>query len=203
MVGGDHQNILLAQLGQESTQPPVKLRQSPGIAVNVSAVTVEHIKVHQIHKAQTVEISRGIVVGVSHAVGIALVKDVLRVSLTGENVVNFANGQAVQPGFGNGVQHGFRRRLQGEVVAVGGAGEAGFRSAHKGTGNDPAYAVISPENFPGFPAGIVQLLKGNHILMGRHLEHGVGGGVDDPFARFHVLPAVIPDHVGAGIGKVT
>ena len=38
--------------------------------------------------------------------------------------------------------------------------------------------------------------------MGRHLEYGIGRGIDDPLAGFQLLLAVIPNHIRAGIGLV-
>ena len=87
-------------------------------------------------------------------------------------------------------------------MAVGGAAEALGGGAHIGAGNDPAHAVVAPQDLAGLVAGIVQLLQGDQLLMGRHLEHRVGGGIDDPLAGIQLLLAVIPDHIGAGIGLV-
>ena len=202
MVGGDHHHVVLAKGGQERTQPAVELRQGGGVAVDVPAVAVEHVKVHQIHEAQAVKIPGGIVRRMRHAVGVGFVEHALRVPPSGENVVNLAHGQAVQPRRLYGVQHGFFRRLQRKVVAVGRALEAVLGVAHVGAGNHPADAVLPLQNFPRLAAGVVQLLQGDPLLMRRHLKHGVGGGVDDPLAGFALLLAVVPDDVGAGIGQI-
>ena len=202
MVGGDHHQILLPQPGQELSQPGVKLRQCLRVAVNVPAVAVEHVKIHQVHKAQTVEILPGVVHGMVHTVSVALVEHMLRGALTGKNIVDLAHSDGIQPGGLDGVQHGGCGRLQGEVMPVTGPPEAVHRISHKGTGDDPAHAVLSPEDASGLAAGVVKLLQGDLLLMGRHLEHRVGGGIEDPLAGIQLLLAVIPDHVGAGIGQV-
>ena len=38
--------------------------------------------------------------------------------------------------------------------------------------------------------------------MGRHLEHGVRGGVDNPFSRVQMGLAIVPDDVGAGVRQI-
>ena len=38
--------------------------------------------------------------------------------------------------------------------------------------------------------------------MGGDLEHAVGGGVDDQLPGFHMLPAVVRQQLGAGVGLV-
>ena len=202
MVGGDHHHVVLPQSGQERAQPAVELRQGGGVAVDVPAVAVEHVKIHQIHEAQPVKIPCGIVHRVRHAVSVGLVEHVLRVPPSGENVVDLAHGQAVQPRRLYGVQHGLLRRLQRKVVTVGRALEAVLRVAHIGAGDHPADAILSLQNLPRLAAGIVQLLQGNPFLVRRHLKHGIGGGVDDPLAGLALLLAVVPDDVGAGIGQV-
>ena len=62
--------------------------------------------------------------------------------------------------------------------------------------------MVTPQNLASLVTGIVQLLQRDQLLMGRHLEHRVGGGIDDPLAGIQLLLAVIPNHIGAGIGLV-
>ena len=202
VVGSDHHQILLPQGGKESAQPGVKFIQGLGVAHSIPAVAVEHVKVHQIHKAQAMEVPGGIILGVVQAVQIALIVDVLRVAPAGEDIMDLAHRQGVQPRPGNGIQHGFGRRLQGEVMAVGGTAEGFGGGAHIGPGNDPSHAVLPGENRPGLAAGVIQLLQRDQLLLSRHLEDGVGGGIDDPLSGFQLLLAVVPDHLRAGIGQI-
>ena len=62
--------------------------------------------------------------------------------------------------------------------------------------------MTATEDLPGLPAGIVEFFQGDEFLMGGYLEYGVGGGVDDPFSGGELLRSVIPDHIGAGIGRI-
>ena len=149
------------------------------------------------------KIPGGKVIGVSHAIGVALVEHILRVPVTGKNIMDFAHGKAVQSCRLHRVQHGLGGRLQRKIVAVGGTAEPFFGISHERTGDHTAHAVPAPQNLPGLAAGIVQLIQRNHVLVGGNLKYGVGGGVDNPLAGFHVLFAVVPDHIRAGIGEVT
>ena len=75
-------------------------------------MTVEHIKINQIDKAESVKILLGVFGGAPHAVGIAGGKYVIGNALAGKNIVNLSDRQGIQTGIPNGVQHGLSRRLQ-------------------------------------------------------------------------------------------
>ena len=117
-------------------------------------MTELHIKVHQIHKAKSGEILVGIVIGVSHTVGIGFVIHIFCQADTGKNIVNLTHANGSKTCIFHSLRQGDRRRLQRKVMAVGGALEAA-RLTDKGTGNDPAYAVLALKNFPGNPAVFV------------------------------------------------
>ena len=148
------------------------------------------------------EVPPGIVHGVVHAIGIALVIHMIRGAPSGEDVEDLAHSQTVQPSLFHGVHHGFLGRLQGEVVPVGGPLEGLGAVAYVGTGNDPAHAMVTLENGSRLPAALIQLLQRDPLFVCRHLEDGVGGSVNDPLTRFLLLHAVVVDHRSAGVGLV-
>ena len=91
----------------------------------------------------------------------------LRIPVTGKNVVNLTNSQAIQSRGLDGVQHGGGGRQNGVVVAAGGALEGGC--ALKGTGDDAANGVLAVpfvcEHITGDLADMVQLGDGDFILV--------------------------------------
>ena len=201
MVGGDHQKILLPHLLQEFAQPCVEFGQCLCVAVNIPAVAEVHVKIHQIHKAQSFKIRLRVMHGVIHAVCVGLVVHVLRGAASCKNIIDFANGNGSLARLHNGIHHG-ALRLQRIVVPVGGALEAGPAVTHKGTGDDTAHTVLALQNGPSLAAALVEFLQRNQLLMGCHLKNGVHGGVDDPLARVQLLLPVVTDHVGSGVGPV-
>ena len=125
----------------------------------------------------------------------------LRHASSGENVKDLSHGNGGKSRLLDGVEHGLRRRLQGEVVAVGGAAVVPG-GAHKGSGNDAPHAVLALELLPGDAAVPVELLQRHHFLVGGNLEDGIGGGIDDQISGAHVLVAVEFNSLGAGDGLI-
>ena len=87
-------------------------------------------------------------------------------------------------------------------MPVGGPLEGLGAVAYVGAGNDPAHAVVTLENGSRLPAALIQLLQRDPLFVCRHLEDGVGGGVNDPLTRFLLLHTVVMDDGGAGVGLV-
>ena len=76
------------------------------------------------------------------------------------------------------------------------------RRADERAGDDAADGVLAGEDLARGPAGVVQLLERDRLLVRRDLEDGVGRRVDDPLAGLLVLLAELLDHLGAGRGLV-
>ena len=201
VIRRNHNQVLRAHLFHKLRQPAVKLRQGRGVAVDVPAVAVKHIEIHQIDKAQAGEVLVGVAHGLVHAVGVALGVDVLRGALARKDVIDLTDRDGVQPRVLEGVQHGFLGRFQGEIVAVCRAGIVPVAS-DEGTGDDPAHAVLPSQDPPGDPAVLVELFHGNHVLVSRDLEDGIRGGIDDQIPGLHVLVTVLVDDGGSGPGSV-
>ena len=87
-------------------------------------------------------------------------------------------------------------------MAVGGAVEGLGAAAQEGSGDDTAHAVRTLQHLTGDLAVAVKLVHGHQLLVGSHLEHAVGAGVDDEGIFLHGLLAVVLQHLGAGIGQV-
>ena len=106
-------------------------------------MAIEHIKVHQIDEAQAGKVPVGVGQGLVHAVGVALGIDMLRGAAAGEDIEDLAHGDGVEAGFFEGVEHGLCRRLEREVVAVGGAGVVSVPVTDEGAGDHAAHAVLA------------------------------------------------------------
>ena len=202
MVGRDHQNIIGTHFFHERRQPVVELGQRGGVARHIPAVAVQHVKIHQIHKGQSLEIPVGQFQRDLQSLGVAGGADGLANAAARENVINFAHTDGGLARRLNGVQHGGRGRHKAVIVAAGRAGEIRRAAAHKGPGDDAPHAPGSGEQLPRLFADLIQLFHGNQLLVGGDLEHAVRRGVHDEFAGFQVLLAVIPEHLRAGIGPV-
>ena len=56
VVGGNHKQIILAKTCHNLRELLVKIRKRLGISVHIIAVTINHVRIHQIGETQTVEI---------------------------------------------------------------------------------------------------------------------------------------------------
>ena len=75
-------------------------------------------------------------------------------------------------------------------------------NADEGTGDHPAHAELQAGDLVGHLADPIELVERDHLLVGRHLEHAVLGGVDDrPPGADVLLPQLLED-LGAGGGLV-
>ena len=202
MVGRDHQDVALPHPGDEVGHELVELGGGGGIARHIAAVAVEHIEIDEVHEGQTLEVAGLQSLGEGDAVGVAGGLDLLRHALAVEDVENFAHGDDVLACIFQQVQHGLAGRLEAQVVAVGGAVEGVGGVAEEGAGDDAAHAVFALQHLAGDLAVAVQLMHRHKLLVGGHLEHAVGAGVDDEGVLLHGLLAVVLQHLCAGVGLV-
>ena len=142
MVCGDHDHIIFPHLLHKRRQPCIKFRESLCITVDVAAMAIQHIKIHQIDKAKTVKITLGILHRVLQTIGVGFGIYLLCNASPGKNIIYFAHRNAIQSRCLNGVQHRFGRRFQRKIMPVGRT-RVCARSSHKGTGNHTSYAMLS------------------------------------------------------------
>ena len=202
MVSGDHEHIVLTHLGHKLAQLAVKHRSCFGIAVHITAVSISHIKVHQVHEAQAFEVLVHDLQCLFHAIHIVLVDaQGTANAATGEDIGNLAYADGFKPLALQGIHHGVPGGIQGEVMATGSALVVG-EFAYIGAGNDPAYAVLTLQNLTGSLAVVVKLLHRHISFVSSNLEHAVSGGIDDEAPGLFLLLAVIVDDCRAGVGLV-
>ena len=92
-------------------------------------------------------------------------------------------------------------RLERPVVAVRRAGVVA-RLTHERPGDHAPDRVLAGEDLSGDPAGLVELLERNRLLVRGDLEDRVGRRVHDPLAGLLVLLAELLDDLGPGRGLV-
>ena len=165
-------------------------------------MAVEHIKIHQIHKGQALEIPGLQCLGEGDAIGVAGGLDLFGHALSVKDIKDLAHGDDIPAGLLQQVEHGGTGRLQAQVVAVGGTVEGLGAAAQEGPGDDTAHAVRALQHLTGDLAVAVKLVHGHQLLVGSHLEHAVGAGVDNEGIFLHGLLAVVLQHLGAGIGQI-
>ena len=202
MIRRDHQDVTRAHFCHKAGQPVIELGGGGGVARNVAAVAVEHIKVDEVDEGQTLKIAVRQLQRDLQTLGVAGGADGFADALARKDVVNLADTDGLLACGQDGVEHRVVRRDQTVVMTARCAGEVGGAVAHERAGNDAAHAVFAGQQLPRLCADLVQLFHRDDGLVRSDLEHTVGGGVDDECAGFHVLLAVVADDVGAGIGLV-
>ena len=202
MVGRDHQDVALPHPGDEVGKELVELGGSSSVACHIAAVAVEHIEIDEVHEGQTLEVAGLQSLGEGDAVGVAGGLNFFRHALAVEDVENFADRDDVPARVLQQVQHGLARRLEAQVVAVGGAVEGIGSMAEEGACDDAAHAVLALQHLAGNFAIAVQLMHRHKLLVCGNLEHAVGAGVDDEGILPHGLLAVVLQHLCAGVGLV-
>ena len=63
--------------------------------------------------------------------------------------------------------------------------------------------MLAHEKLSRNAAVFIELLGRDNVLVRGDLENGVRRRVDNQRARFHLLTAIVADHVRAGIGEIT
>ena len=106
VVRRDHQNVLLPHGGEKLRQALIKIRQSLGVPIHVIAVSVEHVIVHQIGKAQALEIPLHVLQGAVNALRVGGSAHKVRDAAAGENIIDLSHSQHILPLRLQHIQHG-------------------------------------------------------------------------------------------------
>ena len=198
MVGGQHHHVAILQQVEQLRQAGVEVLQRIGVALDVTAVTVGGVEVHEVGEDD------GLVTGRFHLfqspvpqLGQTGPLHLLGDALLGIDVGDLADGDHLATRLLHVVQHGRRRRQHGVVVAVAGALEVALAAAHERTRDDAA-DVVGLQQLAHDVAQLIELLEAIGLFVAGNLEHGVGRGVEDRLAGAHVLFAQIVQHLGTG-----
>ena len=127
-----NQQVPFPHTGNEICQEAVKLCRRRCIARHIPAVTIQHIKVHQVYKGQALKIPGLQCLGKSNAVGVAGGLDLFGHALAVEDIKDLAHSDHIFASVFQHVQHGGTRGLKAQVVAVGGAVEGICQSPRNG-----------------------------------------------------------------------
>ena len=201
MVGGNQQQVVLAQTRKEGGELHVKAVERLGVAAHIVAVAVQHIEIHQIDKAKPGKIRFHAGQQTVYAVVVVPGRIGGRHRAAGKNVADLADAGHGHPRLGDGVEQGTTRRLEREVVPA--------RRAVKRTGfarerarDHAADGVLARQQGACRAAVAVERFDGDDSFMRRYLKHAVRRGVDDVFSGAHMLFTVIAYDFRARIGTV-
>ena len=198
MVGSNHNQILFSQLFHKLGKPLIEFVQSQGIAINISAMTINHIEINQIDKAQTVEVLVGIVHCMFQTIGIGGVVNMLGSTLTGKDVVDLTNRNGVQTICLNDIQQGILGRFQRIVVTVGGTLKTVYCIAYERTGDDTTHTMLTLQQLSCDVAILVQLVNGHHFFMRCNLENRVSRSIHDQITGLHMFFTELGNNFGSG-----
>ncbi|MNC22616.1 hypothetical protein D3C75_706210 [compost metagenome] len=203
VVRRQNQQILLADLGHDFRQARIKFHQRSRISLHIPAVAEQGVKIHQIGEHHTLEAAFQHLDGPVDAVLVAFGGIGPGYTLPGVNIIDFAHGNTVQPGFRQPVHHSGSGGFDGIVMPVGGPFK-GSRLPHKRAGNNAANRKFRAQSkLPGDLTGLVQLLQRNNLLMGGDLEYAVRRRVYNPGAGLHMLLTQLVQNFRAGRRFIT
>ena len=172
MIGSNNQYVPPLHLRKEFSQLFIETGEGSSIAVHISAVTVFHVKIHQIYEAKTIIISVKLSNGLFHAILIAGNGHMTADTPSCKYIIDFANTYHGISCHLQKVQNGISRWLHGIVMASGGSLKI-REFPNKGAGNNTAYGMFTAHYFPRFLAIFIKLLHGHYILMGGDLQYAV------------------------------
>src|SRR6266511_807048 len=201
VVGGEDEQVVGAKRLEQVREPPVEILQAAVEVDRVVAVSPEHVGLDQVREDEAL---------VEFPEQAFDLRDSLQVGLGGMGFVDVAAGEDLAhladrvdaaSGVADQAEVVGSPRLERVVMAPVGALVI-TRLARKGTRDDPSDGVLSGEDLAGDPAGVVELLRRDSLLVRRELEDGVRRGVDDPLSRLLVLLAELLDDLGPRRGPV-
>ena len=86
MIRRDYKCIVLAHLFYKAGQPCIKLAERSRVSLNVSPMTIQHIKVYQIGKANPLKIHLYHIQQTLHAVNVAIGFIAVRYPVSGKDI---------------------------------------------------------------------------------------------------------------------
>ena len=183
MVCRNDQQIVIFQQVQQDSQLHIELFDLPGIALRVSSVTPQCVKVHQIHKAQAFEILPGSFNGLLHSVNRAFGFQRPGDAFSIENIFDLTDGNDIQTAVLQCVQGGLTVGLQRIVMTVAGSYKFTLLPTHIGSCDHPSYLpLIAHGDLAGDLTAAIQFLKAESLFVAADLQYRVGGSVDDHMA---------------------
>ena len=163
MVGGEQQQVVVIEGGEQLRQAGIEVLQRGGVARYVPAMAVDRIEIHEVGHdhgravAGLVGGARDFRQGGIHQGIVAAGFDLVGNAAVGVDVGDLANRHHFTTGVGKLLQHGGAGRLNAVVAAIAGAGKAFTIVADKRAGDDAANVVGLQQLAHGFAEGIETL----------------------------------------------
>ena len=165
-------------------------------------MSVEHIEIDKIDKAETAEILFLKLERFLHAIGVIFVDtSVIRNAAGSENIIYLADGYDIEARSFQAVEHCLPCRFERKIMPAGGSVKVRV-FAFERTGYNSADGKFAFEHTAGCAADIIEFFERNYILVGGYLKDAVRGGIDDEVPGLHMLPAVVENDLRARIGLV-
>ena len=208
MVGGEQQQVVVVERGEQLRQAGIEVLQRSGVARHVPAVAIDRIEIDEVGHdhgravAGFVGGARHFGQGGLHQRVVAAGFDLVGNAAVGVDVGDLANRHHFTAGLSQLLQHGGAGRLNAVVAAIAGAGKAFAVVADERAGDDAANVVRLQQFAYGFAQG-VEALQAKMLFVGGNLEHGVCRGVDDRLAALDMLFTQAGNDLGARSVAVT
>ena len=165
-------------------------------------MSIQHIKIYQIYKAESVEFTLHILQCLLNTIRIVLCPDKFCNTLSCKNIVDLTDTDHIIFRFFQHIQHRIMWRLQGKIMASG-CPCIVTGCTNKRPRNDSANPQIPLQHPPGNLAIPIQFFHRNHILMCCNLKYRIRRRINDQCTTLHMLVTVVLNDLRAGIRPVT
>ena len=198
MIGGDHEDIVVAHLPYDLGQLGVEIRNGLRITVNVTSVAVKHIVINEVHEHDPLPVLVHIFYRLLDTVRIACRICMFCYAGPGEDIEYLAYRDRIHSGTHDMVKHRVRGRYEGKIMPVARPCVIAVAS-YKRPGYDASDTILADEASAAGPAYFIKFFKRDHVLMRRYLKHRICRSIYYELPGLHMLIAVIIYDLGTRI----
>ena len=157
-------------------------------------MTILHIKIYKIDKAQAKEIIIYPFQSLIHTVNITVDRNFSCNAPVSKNIRNLAYANNRISCYLKHIQYCILWCLQGKIVTAWSTIKL-WIGALEWTSDNSAYCMFTTHNASSLTAVFIKLLWWNNILMSRNLQYTVSGSIYDKSTCFHMLLTVIMNNL--------
>ena len=199
-----HQHVILAKLWKNSLQPSVKRVESARVSFRIASVSPAHIKVDEVGKAKSLEVTLDELLGECHSLLVRVRSLGFCKANAREDIRDLADRNRCLACSLYRLGQKNCGGLERIVASVGGACIAAVGILNVRASDNSSDTVLCADKLTAeLLADTVKLLKlHNAVYLNGELKHAVSRGVDDDRILLFCLFAVIVDNRSARIGLV-